>query len=116
MEEYTIDNWLNGKVWYSSAGAQVFAQKRDGSDRLVLDVRGFGELQHSIEGIELMDRFGKFVTEAINEKLLREGDSVGLSSEGLGRSEQFYCFPYAAGDKARRCRRQCYECKTKPKQ
>ena len=34
----------------------------------------------------------------------------------VGRSEQFYCAPYATGDKPNRCRRQCYECKTEPKQ
>ena len=32
------------------------------------------------------------------------------------QSEQFYCAPYATGDKPNRCRRQCYECKTEPKQ
>ena len=34
----------------------------------------------------------------------------------VGRSQQFYCSPYATGDKPNRCRRQCYECKTEPKQ
>ena len=34
----------------------------------------------------------------------------------VGRSEQFYCAPYSTGDKPNRCRRQCYECKTEPKQ
>ena len=41
--------------------------------------------------------------------------SVDLANV-VGRSEQFYCSPYATGDKPSRCRRQCYECKTEPKQ
>jgi len=48
------------------------------------------------------------VLNAINEAL--------NIADVVGRSEQFYCQPYATGDKPNRCGRQCYECKTEPKQ
>ncbi len=76
----TIQEWFKSGVQYDSEGTQIWAiEKTKDADYLhhVADVRGWGELQNLFKldmdkAAEFQDKVGKFIAEAINEKLERE--------------------------------------------
>lgn len=66
-----------GKAEYDASGAVIFTvnEKKDKFQHLV-DVRGFGHLQNLFKGntqkaCDFQDKIGKFIEEAINEKINR---------------------------------------------
>ena len=76
----TIQEWFKNGVQYDSEGTQIWAvEKTKDADYLhhVADIRGWGEIQNLFKldmnkAAEFQDRIGKFIAEAINEKLERE--------------------------------------------
>jgi hypothetical protein len=76
------DEWGGGYIWGNSKeGNQMIAQIDDFSDKTyevvneVLSIRGWGAIQNVFPTIqdasEFQDELGKFIADAINEKLER---------------------------------------------
>jgi len=72
----TIQEWLKD-VYYDNWGQYLWSkQDADGGSQMIGEVRGWGALQHEFEteekAAEFQDEIGKFIAEAINEKIKRE--------------------------------------------
>ena len=72
MEKLTIQNWLSD-LSYDNHGQQIFNKDANGNIQLVVDIRGWGRLQNEFktvsEAADFQDEVGRFVTEAIREKI-----------------------------------------------
>ncbi len=79
MKNPTIKEYLGKSVWYDEQGQMIFSTTPKG-DRHVADidfegisVRGWGSIQYMFDSpddaIKFQDDVGRFVAEAINEKL-----------------------------------------------
>ena len=76
----TIQEWFRDGVRYDSEGTQIWAVERTkAADYLhpVVDIRGWGEMQNIFKldmdkAAAFQDEVGKFVAEAINEKLAKQ--------------------------------------------
>jgi hypothetical protein len=70
----TIKEWLKD-VYYDQCGQYLWAKHDDGN-QLIGEVRGWGALQNEfkteIEAEVFQDEVGKFIAEAINEKIQRD--------------------------------------------
>ena len=68
-------DFIGEKVSYDPAGQMIFGHKKD-KLQLLLDVRGWGAIQHLFktekEAAQFQDQFGEWIASAINEKLQRE--------------------------------------------
>ena len=98
----TIQEWFKSGVQYDSNGGQIWAINDAEYLHHVADVRGWGELQNLFKldmdkAAEFQDKVGKFIAEAINDKLERER-----------QSEQFYCD--GQENNKNRCETQCLGC------
>lgn len=64
-----------GKAKYDPSGQMIFAVSKDDGLQLLVDVRGWGRIQHMFktekEAEVFQDSIGEFITDAINEKLIR---------------------------------------------
>ena len=76
----TIQEWFRDGVQYDSEGTQIWAEERT-KDAVYLhhvaDIRGWGEMQNFFKldmnkAAAFQDEVGKFVAEAINEKLAKQ--------------------------------------------
>jgi len=76
----TIQEWFRDGVQYDSEGTQIWAEERT-KDAVYLhhvaDIRGWGEMQNLFKldmnkAAAFQDEVGKFVAEAINEKLAKQ--------------------------------------------
>lgn len=71
-----IEQWLKD-VFYDPYGGQYLWSKQDddGGSQMVGEVRGWGALQHGFktpeESAKFQDEVGKFIADAINEKVQR---------------------------------------------
>jgi hypothetical protein len=70
----TIKQWLQN-VHYDDYGQYLWAKHDDGN-QLIGEVRGWGALQQEFKteagAEEFQDEVGKFIAEAINEKIKRD--------------------------------------------
>ena len=71
-----IEQWLSD-VYYDEWGTHIWNKEdADGSSQLVADVRGWGRLQNEFdsedEAANFQDEVGKFIAEAIREKIQRD--------------------------------------------
>lgn len=71
-----IEQWLSD-VYYDEWGTHIWNKEdADGSSQLVADVRGWGRLQNEFdsedEAANFQDKVGKFIAEAIREKIQRD--------------------------------------------
>lgn len=70
-----------GKATYDEAGQMIWGNNKDG-EQLILNVRGWGKIQYMFktleEAMKFQDDMGRFITEAINEKL--ENDTTKTKS------------------------------------
>ena len=66
-------DFIGPKVYYDDHGQMIFSHKDDDGVQLILDVRGWGAIQHLFDKIEDAEKFqdaiGNWIAEAINEKL-----------------------------------------------
>ena len=104
----TIQEWFKSGVQYDSNGGQIWAINDAEYLHHVADVRGWGELIYLFKldidkASEFYDEIGKFIAEAINDKLERE-----RLSNVVGQSEQFYCD--GQQNNKNRCETQCLGC------
>ncbi len=68
----TIEKWLSD-VYYDEWGNCIWNKDKDGSSNMIADIRGWGVLQYEfvsvLEAEKFHDEVGKFIVEAIKEKL-----------------------------------------------
>jgi hypothetical protein len=72
----TIEKWLSD-VYYDEYGTHIWNKEdAQGGSQLVADVRGWGRLQNEFktqdEAYNFQDEVGKFIVEAIKEKIQRD--------------------------------------------
>lgn len=72
----TIKQWLSD-VYYDENGTHIWNKEdADGGSQLVADVRGWGRLQNEFkteeEAAKFQDEVGKFIADAIREKIERD--------------------------------------------
>jgi len=72
-------DFINGPVTYDAHGGQYFWINKPGKDagvQMLAELRGWGAIQHlDVSSPEaFQDEIGKFIADAINEKLEREKD------------------------------------------
>jgi hypothetical protein len=76
----TIQEWFRDGVRYDSEGTQIWAEEKTEAAvylHHVADIRGWGEIQNLFnldqkKAAAFQDEVGKFVAEAINEKLAKQ--------------------------------------------
>jgi hypothetical protein len=70
-----INQWL-ADVYYDEFGTHIWSRESDGDNHLIAEIRGWGRIQQIFkthkECAEFQDEVGKFIAEAINEKVKRE--------------------------------------------
>lgn len=69
----TIKQWLSN-VYYDEWGTHIWNKEdTNGGSQLVADIRGWGRLQNEFqteeEAAQFQDEVGKFIVEAIREKI-----------------------------------------------
>lgn len=69
----TIKQWLSN-VYYDEWGTHIWNKEdTDGGSQLVADIRGWGRIQNEFkteeEAAQFQDEVGKFIVEAIREKI-----------------------------------------------
>ena len=72
-KQITIKEWLKD-VYYDQFGQYIWSkQDADGGSQMIGEVRGWGALQHEFETEDdaalFQDEVGKFIAQAINEKI-----------------------------------------------
>lgn len=71
----TIKQWLSN-VYYDEWGTHIWNEEKDGGIQLVADVRGWGRIQNEFktqeEAAKFQDEVGKFIADAIKEKIERD--------------------------------------------
>jgi hypothetical protein len=72
----TIKEWLKD-VYYDQFGQYIWSkQDADGGSQMVGEIRGWGALQNEFnteeEASDFQDEIGKFIADAINEKVQRD--------------------------------------------
>ena len=69
----TIEQWLSNVYYDDCGGTKIWNKEKDGGSQLVAEVRGWGALQHEFkteeEAARFQDEVGKFIVEAIREKI-----------------------------------------------
>jgi hypothetical protein len=70
-----IKQWLSN-VYYDEYGTHIWNREDDGELQLVADVRGWGRIQNEFKTVSeaayFQDEVGRFITEAIREKIKRD--------------------------------------------
>lgn len=72
----TIKDWLKD-VYYDAFGQRLWSkQDEDGGSQMIGEIRGWGAIQQLFgthkECVEFQDEVGKFIADAINEKVKRK--------------------------------------------
>ena len=71
----TIEKWLKN-VYYDEFGTHIWNKDKEGYIQKVADIRGWGAIQNLFktqkEAEEFQDEVGKFIADAINEKIQRD--------------------------------------------
>jgi hypothetical protein len=76
----TIKEWLKD-VFYDEYGQYLWNKDSDGDNQMIASVRGWGALQNKFinqkKARAFQDEVGKFIADAINEKVQRDfGDKI----------------------------------------
>lgn len=68
----TVKKWLKD-VYYDEFGQYLWSKNDDGASQLIGEIRGWGALRNEFKSEEdaaqFQDEVGKFIAEAINEKI-----------------------------------------------
>lgn len=73
----TIEKWLSNVYQDSLVGGnKIWNKEQDGGSQLVAELRGWGallkEFETMTEAEQFQDEVGKFIVEAIKEKILKD--------------------------------------------
>ena len=82
-----INQWLKD-IYYDDYGQYLWSkQDEDGGSQIIGEVRGWGAIQQLFkthkECAEFQDKVGKFIADAINEKVNRELPQQEISDEEI---------------------------------
>lgn len=70
----TLKEWLKD-VYYDEYGQYLWSKNDNDESQMIGEIRGWGALQYEFEteedAIKFQDEVGKFIAEAINEKIQR---------------------------------------------
>ena len=87
----TIEKWL-ANVYYDEWGNCIWNKDKDGSSNMIADIRGWGVLQYEfvsvLEAEKFHDEVGKFIVEAIKEKLARTSSQTEISDEEIEKASE----------------------------
>ena len=73
-----IKDYINGKVRYDKNGTYLWIEKPNGGIQMLGEIRGWGHIQNMFKDDDgtqagmFQDEVGRFVADAINEKMERE--------------------------------------------
>lgn len=78
-----VEEYIENPVWYDKHGQMIFFKTKTAGHQILVDVRGWGNIQnlpefkkngeyHFKEAGEFQDKVGQWIVDAINEKLERE--------------------------------------------
>ena len=71
----TIKKWLKN-VYYDKYGQYLWSKDSTGGSQMIAEVRGWGRLQNEFLSSDnasiFQDEVGKFIADAINEKIQRD--------------------------------------------
>ena len=88
----TIEKWL-ANVYYDEWGNCIWNKDKDGSSNMIADIRGWGVLQYEfvsvLEAEKFHDEVGKFIVEAIKEKLARTSSQTEISDEEIEKGAEY---------------------------
>lgn len=66
-------DFIGVKAYYDVDGQMIWGENDKGEMQLLLNVRGWGAIQHLLktqqEAVKFQDELGQWITDAINEKL-----------------------------------------------
>jgi len=72
----TIEKWLSNVEYDTDGGTYIWNKEQDGSIEMVATIRGWGAIQNLFETNEEAEQFqdavGKFIAQAIREKIERD--------------------------------------------
>lgn len=81
-----ITDFINGEAYYDSQDQEIYIYGHDNSIQKFLQLRGWGKIQNMFmnnkgevdfkSASKFQDEIGKFVEDAINEKLKRESNQL----------------------------------------
>jgi len=87
----TIEKWLSD-VYYDEWGNCIWNKDKDGSSNMIADIRGWGVLQYEfvsvLEAEKFHDEVGKFIVEAIKEKLAITSSQTEISDEEIEKEAE----------------------------
>jgi hypothetical protein len=73
-----IKDYINGKVKYDENGTYLWIEQHNGGIQMLGEIRGWGRIQNMFKEDDdtqaemFQDEVGRFVADAINEKMERE--------------------------------------------
>jgi hypothetical protein len=71
----TIKKWLKD-VYYDKYGQYLWSKDSEGDSQMIGKIRGWGTLQNEFSNLDnasiFQDEVGKFIADAINEKVQRD--------------------------------------------
>lgn len=92
IDEIDIVRFLGKEVWYDKHGQMIFAKNEKEGNQLILDLRGWGAIQHLYKkedgSLDLdkaavfQDELGKWIAEAINLRLREYEDNLKRQTSG----------------------------------
>jgi hypothetical protein len=90
----TIEKWLSN-VYYDEYGTHIWNKEdANGGSQLVADVRGWGRLQNEFkteeEAAKFQDEIGRFIAEAVREKLARTSSQTEISDEEIKKQANIH--------------------------
>ena len=75
----TVEEFIGKEVYYEDAGFMIFGKQEDGTNQLLLDVRGWGTIQYFFKdeqgnldlnkAAKFQDKIGEWIVDAINQKI-----------------------------------------------
>ena len=102
----TIEKWL-ADVYYDEYGTHIWNREdKDGGSQLVAEIRGWGRLQNEFptlkESEKFQDEVGKFIVQAIREKIARTSSQTEISDEEIEKAAETF-WPKANESSLIRC-------------
>jgi hypothetical protein len=81
----TIEQWLSDVYQDTWMGKNIYNKETDGSSQIIAEIRGWGAIQYLFktkeEAEQFQDEVGKFIVEAIREKIATNSQTERMYSE-----------------------------------
>ena len=71
-----VKDFITSKVWFDDYGGYFWVRSKEHGEQMIAQIRGWGAIQKLFKTEEearlFQDKLGRFIADAINEKLDRE--------------------------------------------